>query len=299
MSRTGRGHGRPLRLPTRRREATGTGVDGTHQLPDASLASGYSGLIILLPLAAAVLYLTWLVEPLVGGGLDPVRSYVSELSADGQPWARAFRAGDALSGGLISWWAISRARAASGALAIAGWVGLAVFGVATVADAAFPLSCTPTHDPACRADEAAGLVPLHHSLHTVTSVVAGFALALATVLLTAGQGRRSPGVVRQRQAAAPDRPLVRARAGRLSTRPSSAWTPMSLLVPACGYLLGTGWTLWEVARLGTDPNAQSLVGAAQRLQVASAALWLLALGLTGRRDAPSARAHALRPGDSR
>ncbi|RRQ04799.1 hypothetical protein CXF34_10670, partial [Corynebacterium bovis] len=63
---------------------------------------------------------------------------------------------------------------------------LAVFGVATVLDAAFPLDC-PVSQEWCVALERAGEVSAAHHVHTVTSVLASTAsTTLACAVVVAG-----------------------------------------------------------------------------------------------------------------
>ncbi|MBK7722008.1 MAG: DUF998 domain-containing protein [Austwickia sp.] len=197
-----------------------------------------------------LLYATWVaVSLLVPVGLDPVTSYVSELSATDQPASALLRVSDALSGVLVG---IGAAAILSGRTSHperAGWLALAVFGAATIADAAAPLSCAATADLRCAAAEAAGAVPLTHVIHAGTSAVAGAALALAVVLLSW---------------------LVR-HDGR------------ALAITGAGYLAGTAWTLVEMARGALVlpwPAYPPVLGVAQRFQLVMAAAWLLLLAVS-------------------
>lgn len=223
---------------------------------DATSSRHVSQIVAALLATAAVVYAAWVGELILAwGDLDPVTSYVSELSATGESASGLWRAVDALAGTLValaSFLALRRGRervatvgpgrwrrrrgrpvadsspdaatatpttatpttatpatfsapsaSAAGPSAVAtsrlspwpaiGWWALLVFGVATVFDAANPLSCAATADAACAAREAIGDVPLSHRIHTYTSSIAGAALLLAVVVLTrVGAAERIP-----------------------------------------------------------------------------------------------------------
>lgn len=200
----------------------------------------------LLPITAGVLYAAFAIESVLDGPLDPTRAYVSELSAQGQPFAVLFRLTDALAGLVIAIWAGLALSRRPHRLALVGWLGLLVFGISTVLDATFPLSCAATHDVSCRVREAVGDLPTTHQLHVVTSTVASTSLIVAIVAMT---------------------PLRGSRRG---------W----LRVPAVGYLVGTVWTLWEVWQITTRGHQpESLLGIAQRVQLVCAAAWLVTFGV--------------------
>ncbi len=202
-------------------------------------------------------YASWLLQGWVApDGLDPVRTYASELSATDQAKSWFFRCADILAALLVG---------SAAALALRsrphsrlGWWALGVFAVATLADAAFPLSCAPSADAACAARETARQVPLSHEIHLLTSVVAGAALAFAVVALSTwrlGRGR--------------------------------ALITLSVLT-GTGYLLGTALTLAEAGRAYVDWPWPAALGAAQRGQLLCASAWLLVLAARWRRG--------LRPG---
>lgn len=242
---------------------------------------------------AAVVYAAWVLDLLLEiGDLDPVTSYVSELSVTGRPASRWWRGVDALAGTLVALAAglalVARRRrpedpvgptgtapgaAGDGVVGVGetrrparpvgrwwpllGWSALLVFGVATVLDAANPLSCAATADAACAAREAAGEVPLSHRVHTVTSTLAGAALLAAVVALTRA-----------------------AMADRLPAAPL-------LLTAATAYVVGTAWTLAEIAHL---TPWSSLLGVAQRCQLLAGSIWLLLWALaTARRGRTTGR----------
>lgn len=277
---------------------------------DPHPAGHVSRVVAALLATAAVVYAAWVGELLLAwGDLDPVTSYVSELSAAGEPASGMWRAVYALAGALVAlvsvlalWrgrgrlvsigpgrWRRRRSRSVGTVASTAststaapsalppestatpplspwpaiGWWALLVFGVATVLDAANPLSCAATADAACAAREAIGDVPLSHRIHTYTSSIAGAALLVAIVVLI------RVGIA-ERVAAAP-----------------------FLLLAAGGYLVGTVWTLAEIARV---TPWSSLLGIAQRAQLIAGSAWLLAWALSCVRTARIQTSSARTPG---
>ncbi|WP_308315862.1 DUF998 domain-containing protein [Streptomyces sp. CC228A] len=214
-------------------------------------------LAVLLALGA-VTYSAWLLETVLGTGLDPVQSYVSELAATDQRLGGLFRTTDLVSGVLVL-------TAALGALAgserrpltVAGWVALALFGAATAADSRLPLSCTPTADAACAAREDAGDVPFTHLAHAVSSslAMAGALAGVAALTLAARRYGHWPAVAR---------------------------TGSVLAVAAAA---ATVWTLAGVAAFEAERGHWGL-GAGQRLQVLLVAAWLLVLAWSLTRRPP-------------
>ncbi|MFH9721796.1 DUF998 domain-containing protein [Streptomyces sp. NPDC017254] len=250
----------------------------------------------------ALAYTAWILEVLVGTGLDPVRTYVSELAAADQPLGGFFRSADLVAGTLVLAGAVkgllgtrrptevtgvtgvtevtearrptevteargptetpgpteTRGHHASGSprpshepWALVGWIALAVFGAATVADSRLPLSCAATADLACAAREAAGRVPLTHTAHAVSSGLAMTAALVALIALTTAARRH-------------DRRRPLARTG-----------PALVAVE----LAATLWTLAAVAAFEAGKGTWAL-GAGQRLQVLLVAVWLAVLACT-------------------
>lgn len=223
-------------VPGRRGFPRGRGLPRRRGGPLVAGLLGVGGLV----------YASWVLQGWVApDGLDPVRTYASELSATDQATSWFFRSADVLAGLLVGAAAALALRARPGARL--GWCALVVFAAATVADAAFPLSCAPSADAACAAREAARQVPLGHEIHLVTSVVAGAALLVAVVALTAS---------------------LRAGGGPLAT--------LGVLAGA-GYLLGTALTLAEAGRAFVDWPWPAALGVAQRGQLLCASAWLVAL----------------------
>ncbi|MFJ7126890.1 DUF998 domain-containing protein [Streptomyces sp. NPDC098101] len=219
----------------------------------------------------ALAYTAWVLEVLVWTGLDPVRTYVSELAAADQPLGGLFRATDLTAGllvlagaltGLAGTWGRRPGDRTAGRdpWAVGGWIALAVFGAATVADSRLPLSCAPTVDPVCAARETAGLVPATHAAHAVSSTLAMTGALAALVALTVAARRH-------------DRRGPLARTG-----------------PALVALefAATAWTLAAVAAFEAGKGVWAL-GAGQRLQVLLVAAWLAVLAYSLATDAREGR----------
>lgn len=152
----------------------------------------------MLLVLCAVFYSAWLGEFALSSGADPIRTYVSELAAVDQPYGAFFRTTDLLAGvfaGVAAFFALLSTRRSP--WATAGWAALGVFGAATAVDSRFPLSCAPVADRGCYERDAAGLAPVDHVVHAVTSsVAAASALAAMTTLtistvMAARHGRTS------------------------------------------------------------------------------------------------------------
>ncbi|MFD3947019.1 DUF998 domain-containing protein [Streptomyces sp. NPDC058579] len=223
--------------------------------PASARPDGAARATAVLLVLGALTYSAWVLEAVVRTGLDPVRSYVSELMATDQPHGDLFRASDLTAGLLVlaaaltALWSGRRAR--PGRLVRAGWAALALFGAGTAADSRLPLSCTPTADPACAAREDAGLVPFTHTAHAVSSSIA-MAAAIAAMLLLTYAARRH-----------------------------GVWRPLARFGPAlvAVELAATVWTLASVAAFEAGRDTWAL-GAGQRLQVLLVAVWLVLLAVS-------------------
>ncbi|MEU2503684.1 DUF998 domain-containing protein [Streptomyces sp. NPDC007863] len=231
-----------------------------------------------LLLLGALAYTAWVLEAFVRTGLDPVRTYVSELAAADQPLGGLFRATDLAAGLLVLAGAVLGLRAARAPedpapgvprwartapgpagrrpWLLAGWAALALFGAATAVDSRLPLSCAATADPACAAREAAGLVPATHTAHAVSSGLAMTGALVAMAALT------------------------------LAARRYGLWPLLARTGP---FLVGlalaaTAWTLAAVASFESGGGHAGL-GAAQRLQVLLVAAWIALLAASMAREA--------------
>jgi hypothetical protein len=198
----------------------------------------------------ALTYTAWALEAVLTTDLAPAHTYVSELAARNQPYGTLFRTTDLLAGTLV--WAAGLLASLRlpfpGWWTKAGWAGLVLFGTATAVDSRLPLSCAPTADPACAAQERAGLVPVAHSAHSVSSTVALCGILVAMVALTLTARRYAPGA-----------PLARSGPALVTLE-----------------LAATAWTLTAIAVQETGHDGWGL-GVAQRLQVGVIAVWLMVL----------------------
>ncbi|MGK5631821.1 DUF998 domain-containing protein [Streptomyces sp. URMC 123] len=199
-----------------------------------------------LLLLGAVAYTAWVLEAVLTTGLDPVRSYVSELAATDQPYGALFRTTDLIAGLLVlAGAALGLWRAERRLWETLGWAGLALFGAATAADSRLSMSCAPTHDAGCAAREAAGDVPFGHSAHAVTSSLAMAGALVGLIALT------------------------------LAARRYGGRRPVARLGPAlvAVELIATVWTLVSVAAFEAREGTWAL-GLGQRLQVLLVAVWI-------------------------
>ncbi|WAU80041.1 DUF998 domain-containing protein [Streptomyces sp. Qhu-G9] len=207
---------------------------------------------VLLALGALA-YTAWTLEVVLPTGLSPAHAYVSELAAADQPYGTLFRTTDLVAGVLVAAGGLLALRVLprGGPGALVGRVALVLFGTATAVDSRLPLSCTPTADPVCAAQERTGLVPWAHSAHTVSSTVALCGILVAMVALTPPARRRAPGS-----------PPARSGPGLVVLE-----------------LAATVWTLAAIAALETGHEGWG-IGLAQRLQVGVVAIWLGVLALS-------------------
>ncbi|QQM43769.1 DUF998 domain-containing protein [Streptomyces liliifuscus] len=207
---------------------------------------------VLLALGALT-YTAWALEVVLATDLAPAHTYVSELAARNQPHGTLFRTTDLLAGTLAG---------AAGLLELlrlpspgrwtrAGWAALVLFGAATAVDSRLPLSCAPTADPVCAAQERAGLLPAAHSAHSVSSTVALCGILVAMLALTLTARRYTPRA-----------PLARSGPALVTLE-----------------LAATAWTLAAIAALEAGHDGWGL-GVAQRLQVGVIAVWLTFLAVS-------------------
>lgn len=145
--------------------------------------------------AAAVAYSSWVLEWFLPGGVDPLRSYASELAAVAEPHGTLFARADTASGtllvalGALLWLWSRRGRLIP--------AGLVLWGGATVADSFFRMPMVTTVGPGASAalTEAEKSAVLVHSLCSSTAAV-GMALVGAGLwLIVRGRaGRMLAGV---------------------------------------------------------------------------------------------------------
>lgn len=204
------------------------------------------GLSVALVLGGIV-YSSWILEFFLPTGLDPVTSFLSELDAANQKYRDVFSNADILSACLMLVAAtLGLLTTPRRKLYVTGWLALAVFGIATIADASFPLECSGA---SCEASAPGGLLPQLHHIHALTSSVAVFAIFIAMIAFTVG-------------------------AFRYREHPS-------LRTAGLGILIATSLaTVWMLTTNGIElaGGGNLGLGIAQRAQVLGMSLWLCTLG---------------------
>jgi hypothetical protein len=126
----------------------------------------------------------------MGTRLNPVRSFVSELSVPGQPGSQLFRVADVVAGVLIVAFAAGIAvwlGQPRGRFLVAGRWGcglLAFVGALCLLDAACPMSCPPSIDQMCdRAERSGSLLAQVSDVHTISGVLSVIVAAIAMALV--------------------------------------------------------------------------------------------------------------------
>lgn len=205
----------------------------------------------LATVLAGLVYSAFLATPLLGPGLDPGRSYVSELAALDQPHGLLFRVVDAAVGLVVVVAGVHLARG-SRVRAVRGAGGaLTAFGVATVLDVAAPMTCAPSAEPACAAADAARSA-VAFGVHELTSIVANGAAVVAVVLLVAARSR-----------------------GRTARQPATVFEGVLLAGLLLVAVPGLVVVLEETVGLGLG----EVIGYVQRVQVLALSAVLVAVGL--------------------
>ncbi|MGA5066068.1 DUF998 domain-containing protein [Streptomyces exfoliatus] len=243
---------------------------------------------VLLALGALA-YTAWVLEVVVGTGLDPVRTYVSELAAADQPLGGLFRATDLVAGVLVL------TGAASG---LAGRVATAdreavhdrprasADRVASVGRLAFAGRVALHGRPRASADRftIAGWVALA-VFGTATAVDSRLPLSCAPTADPLCAARETAGLVPATHTAhavssglAMTGALVAMVALTVAARRHGRWRPLARTGPVLVVLelVATGWTLAAVAAFEAGKGMWAL-GAGQRSQVLLVALWLAVL----------------------
>ena len=213
-------------------------------------------LIGLLLLLAGVCYSSWVLDYFLHSGLDPMRSFLSELASGHMPHRNVYVAGDVLTGtfallaatGLLMPPMLVRNR-----FSITAAVAIAVFGASTIADALIPIECLAGRDPGCPS-ESRGLLPQLHHIHALTSSLAVFGIFFA-------MGAASLAAWRRR-----DWPWLRFGGGLVFV----------IVVLATIWMLGAD-------RLDGDYR----LGLAQRIQVGGMSVWLAFWGVAVMRWRPA------------
>ncbi|WP_329278110.1 DUF998 domain-containing protein [Streptomyces sp. NBC_00691] len=254
---------------------------------------------VLLALGALA-YTAWILEVLLRTGLDPVRTYVSELAASDQPFGTFFRATDLLSGTLILAGAVLGRAGTPGAGPTgtpgAGRAGWAVPGRARLREAGHP--GTPAAGRPRRIREPWALLGWGALALFGAATVADSRLPLSCAA-TADPGcaaRETAGLVPATHTAhavssglAMTGALVALVALTVAAHRYGRWRPLARTGPVVVALelAATVWTLAAVAAFEGGEGTWAL-GAGQRLQVLLVAVWLavLAYSLATSRPAP-------------
>ncbi|MEV5647802.1 DUF998 domain-containing protein [Nocardia sp. NPDC052254] len=192
---------------------------------------------------AGICYSSWILEFVLPIHLNPVTSFLSELDAEGRPYRWVFDLGDTVSGSLIVVSAVAALFVFSRRrLWVVAWVALGCFGAATIADAQWPLhTCSAPCPPS-----DSGLFPQLHQIHALTSSLAVISIFVSMIAFSvaAFRYRRWPIL-----------------------RHSGLW----ILV------IGSTATAWMM--IADNLAGNFALGIAQRIQVGSMSLWLIALAV--------------------
>ncbi|MFF2394264.1 DUF998 domain-containing protein [Nocardia sp. NPDC058114] len=204
---------------------------------------GYSLLIAIAIAIAGLCYSSWLLEFALPIDTDPVNDFLSELDAEGKPYREVFGTADTVVGLLLI-------PAALGGLLVfrrrrlttIGWTALLCFGASTIADALLPLHDCAPGDSACGGDS--GLFPQLHQPHALTSTLAVTSIAVAAFAFSAAAYRYH------------------------------RWRILREFGVAV-LVLGSAATIWMM--VADNLSGSYALGIAQRIQVGTMSLWLLAL----------------------
>jgi hypothetical protein len=203
-------------------------------------------------LVSAVLYNSWLLQPWLNPAMTVVNAYISELAARNQPGGAVFRLSDVAAGGCALAAGLTLA-IFSGGLFRAGWIGVAIFGLATMFDGGVTsLDCSPSTDKVCAALAEAGRLPRTHELHPVSTGVAFGGIIAAAICLTLAVGRGQPPRVWARRiglilcGALGVTTVAVGIAGQLDTHPVGIWQRLQTLA-VTGVLI---WAAWLTPRHG-------------------------------------------------
>ena len=205
-----------------------------------------------LTVVAGLAYSLFLLTPVLGRDPRPGDSFVSELAATDQPTSAVFRVVDGVVGLVLVLVGIHLAIRTHRVSPRWAGASLALFGVATLLDAVMPMTCAPSADPVCAAEEA-GRSVTSFGLHEVTSVV--------------GQPRCDRRDLPARRRAVPPsatgRPQHAGGAGVPGRPDGRRWPPGCVVV------------LNETVGSGLEP----VVGYVQRVQVLALSVVIVTLGL--------------------
>ncbi|MEU7294640.1 DUF998 domain-containing protein [Streptomyces exfoliatus] len=238
----------------------------------------------------ALAYTAWVLEVVVGTGLDPVRTYVSELAAADQPLGGLFRATDLVAGVLVltgaATWLAGRVATADRS-ALYGRPLASAGRVASVGRLTFAAGRVALHGrPRASADRftIAGWTALA-VFGAATAVDSRLPLSCAPTADPLCAARETAGLVPATHTAhavssglAMTGALVAMVALTVAARRHGRWRPLARTGPVLVVLelVATGWTLAAVAAFEAGKGVWAL-GAGQRSQVLLVALWLAVL----------------------
>lgn len=148
-------------------------------------------MVVLLFIGGAA-YADWVLQLFLPLAANPLTSYISELSADGQPFADVFRATDTVSGLLMIAGAASAWYLARGWWPV--WTALLLLGASNVLEAMSPMRCVITFAAACTPPVKQSLMATVFNPHAWVSVMQTvscfFVIIAGTVALRrSGAGR--------------------------------------------------------------------------------------------------------------
>lgn len=157
----------------------------------------------LLLFFGALAYNNWALSPTYNPELPAASAFVSEYSVPSEPHSAIFRGMDAASGVLVAIATlmvgvhrhllrvsgrVTRYMAPPEGWSILAWLGALLFGIATLADAIFPMTCTLSTLSPAEAAAPPCVGPLA-SAHDITSTLAGAGAIIALVATTLLLGR--------------------------------------------------------------------------------------------------------------
>lgn len=197
--------------------------------------------------AGGVLYASWFLQWIVPTDLNAMTSYISELSAVDQPNHWIFRATDFTAGILLIVGSITAlASTVRTRWAVAGWVSLALFGLASISDSQSPMRCAETASARCAELGRLDQLGLRDNLHSFTSAGEDLFFGLTMVCLM----------------------VVAWRIGAPSRLRHIATVVAALIV------IAWAWTTVEAAHFELR-DVDDVLGLAQRTEVTLIGVWLV------------------------
>lgn len=135
-----------------------------------------------LLIAAALTYSTWMLAELFGTRVT-MHGYLSELAALTEPNNWFYRGGDITTGFLTGLAGLVMVGIVLRRFLRYAWFAMLVFGLTTIVDGIFPMSCAPSVAPGCDLEVDRAFAWTDH-VHAASSVLAGVAILVAMVLLS-------------------------------------------------------------------------------------------------------------------